>query len=684
MNIDLTPVGRPSAFSDACAQPGEALFEPVLFNGGSAIIAGGPRLLAVFNAKGGKEWELPCRTAHGIAGFCLFEGIIYVQDGPVLSAWHGLQKTMFAARNLSTGLTWNGEDAELDDDFYDYSEDDADAAAQLLNAHHRHAWASLLADLAPLADEQARTLSRDIRQSFGFSDQDAGLVKADAVASLDNVKKTVARIVFSAPVTRQHRRAGSSGNIVFTLGMNGSVYALDAQLEQVAQVTRGADLPLRPQLVIAEPPADNGARLCRLCYMTISGGITVLDGVSSDLGQQRGWSATHPPKPDQLLPLSYHDGMLMGGGMLGADFFVADIRQPGQLAQTLASPDDGCWSSYQPDPLNKLVVLSNDQASRLFAYGPQVVARDRWGLRPSAAPAHLSVAAVAPGDQPAPWLIETEVGTAGGTQPRWRALYLNTVDPTRHNPLYKPLPAELASGTLTAHTVSKTVAYGWVRSRPLVNDTDIFCVVRTHEPRLLQAGADGGAGAVLYDLPALQQQLERRARPGLLRAGAEAEAPTAGSVRDALVNFDLKIHAPDLRTLADAEYQRMLLRRDPMPAAIVQVIVYKDMGIGINPLQKQSGPTLLTNVSLELELQPGGERLTVTTDDKGLFCLSHLHLGCTVTITRVAPEQMSLLPFTRLGEDYVTCEPFKISDGTPPTIVISYTYKSNSRFPHRG
>lgn len=687
MNIDLTPNGRPSAFSDVCARPGETLFEPVLFNGGANILAGGPRLLAVFNTKGGKEWELPSKTEHGIAGFCLFAGIFYVQDGPVLSAWNGLQQTMLAARNLSTGVTWAGQGQALDKDFYDYSDDDADAATQLLTASNRHSWASVLAGLASSNDQPARTLSQDIRQRYGFSGQDASAIKADAAASLDSVKKSVAKIVFSAPVTRQHRRAGASGNIVFTLGMNGALYAMDEQLKQVAQVTRGDDLPLLPQLAIGEPQADNDAHLCRLYYMTVSGGITVLDGVSSDLSQQRGWSGAPPQDLGKVLPLSYQDGVLMGGGILGADFFVADIRQPNQLAHSVARPDQCSWTSYRADTRSKLVVLSNGDVSRLFAYGAGVVTRDRWGLRRSKAQVHLAIAETASREQAAPWVIETDVGTIGGEQPCWRALFINTVDTPKINPLYQPVPFELASGTLKAHTVNSKVSYGWIRSRPLVNQTDIFCVVRTHEPALLQAGHASGADGLaetLYDLQALQQQLDRHAHTGLLRASAELEAPAAGKVRDALVNFDLKVHALKLRTEAEAEHKRMLLRAEAIPGAIVHLTVYKDAGIGINPVSKAYGPVPLGNATLELALQPSGEKISVTTDRDGLFYLSRAHVGKTMSVTDASMRAIRLPPLTSLTAVHVNSEPFTVSGSTPPTLAIYYTGKANSRFPHLG
>lgn len=685
MNIDLTPTGRPSAFSGSCAQPGEALFDPVLFDGGSKIIAGGPRLLGIFDAKGGKPlWELSSKTEHGIAGFCLFEGSIYVQDGPVLSAWHGQEQRLFAARNLSTGITWAKEDGPFNRDFYDYSDDDTDSAAQLLTAQRRHAWASLLADLAPSQDGHAGTLSLTIRAQLGFSGQDASQIKGDAEASLRSVKQAAAKIVFSAPVTRRHRRAGAGGNIIFTLGMNGSVYAMDALLDQVAQVTRGADLPLRPHLVIAEPPADSGGHLCHLYYLTASGGITVLNGVSSDLNQLTGWTGVGAPDSRKVLPLSYHDGVLMGGGILRADFLVADSMQPGKLLHQVAAPDGAGWTSYQPDTHNKLVVLSNGRAARLFAYGDRAVVRDRWGLRQSAAPIHLAITQVAAKAKPTPWLIETDVGAAGAEQPRWRALYVNVVDTPKNNPLYRPPSVELASGSLKAHTLGTPVNYGWIRSTPLVNETDIFCVVREQAARLLQSGAGDAATSLAYDLYALQQQLDGAAPSGLLRASGELAAPVAGTVCDALVNFDLKTRTPELQKAAEAEYKNMQLRAEPVAGAIIQISVSKDVGIGINPIQHMYGPEPLANTTLILEIQPGGEQLTVTTDNHGVLYVNRSHLGATVSISKASLQNIRLRSLLPLKIDYIDCESFKVSDGKPATLVISCITKSNSLFPHRG
>lgn len=684
MDIDLTPNGRPSSFSGACALPGEMLFAPVLFDGGAKIIAGGPRLLGIFDAKGGTPLlELPCKTEHGIAGFCLFEGIIYLQDGPVLGAWHAVNRELFAARNLSTEQTWSKEDGPLDADFYDYSEDDAGAASLLLAAHNRHAWASLLAELAPQQETRAGALSLEIRKQLGFAEKDAQLVKAEADASLRKVKQSVAKIVFSGPVAREYRRSGAGGNAVFTLGMNGSVYAMDAALEEATRVTRGDDLPLRPELVIADinNAGDHG---CRLYYATVSGGITVLDGASSNLNQLAGWSGEVPPDATKVLPLQYHDGVLMGGGMLGADFFVADVAQPGKLAQQVPAPSGSSWTTYQVDPKNQLVAISNGTASRLHAYGAGAVVRNRWGLRQSSAPVYLSVAHVEPKKKPLAWLLETDVGTAGGKQPSWRALYVNTVDSFINNPVYRPDPMLLASGTLKPHTIGKAFSYGWIRSRPLVNETDIFCVVRENPAGLLQASLDASSSSFssAYDLEALQQQMETGLNTVLLRASATVPQPVAGSVRDALVNFDLKTHREKLDQAAAAEHQRMLLRTDPVPAAIVMIRGYQiDAHGGINPEREIYSPKPLAFAALELELTPGG-KLTVTSDKDGKIYVSRFDIGANLTLSAASAARFVLpkLPMMpHMPTASTTCNSVKVTAGSLPTLLITVTIKSGLR-----
>lgn len=663
MNIDLVPLIRPSQFSDECAHPGERLFDPVLFDGGSKILAGGPRLLAVFSTKGGRPLlEMACNTEAGFAGFCMFEGTIYIQDGPVLAAWSSIERKCIAARNLSTRDIWDRQGDTPDQAFYSYSDEDQPAATRLQSARNRYAWASLLVELDLLPGAQVRQASAGIRKLLDVSEINALQASEAERAHLDSTLKSAANIVFSAPVTRRYRRSGASANIVFTLGMNGSLYAMDERLQEVAQVTRGADLPLRAELTIAEPLDASGAHLCRLYYMTASGAITVLDGASSDLNALQGWAAKGTVDAAKALPLTWHDGVLMGGGILGVDFFATPADAPDTLARQVAAPAGG-WTGYQVDSKNKLVVLTNGTASRLHAYGTGAVVHDRWSLRQTG-PVHLVLPQPDAGAAQLPWVVETDVGSANGGPPQLRVLYANSVDSPGNSPVYRPSAVELASGSLGPYNINPPFAYGWIRSRPLANATHLFCVLREKKPDLLLAAASG-ADSADYNVEQLLLQLSQRLDSPLLRDQAGLPAPAAVSTtRDALASFDLSTRIVSLTELAMAERQRMEDWANLMPAALITLACVAQ-GLGINPRSEEYGPEPMRNATLVLDLKPGGKR-TVKTDGNGVVHLNLASLGAEFTIAEES-RRAARSPL-RMKVEYVDASTVKFVSGPLPTL----------------
>ncbi|HEY4317321.1 MAG TPA: hypothetical protein VGN04_06950, partial [Herbaspirillum sp.] len=85
---------------------------------------------------------------------------------------------------------------------------------------------------------------------------------------------------------------------------------------------------------------------------------------------------------NRVLPLRYRDGLLMGGGILGADFFAMPLDPNKGFVFTVPAPrQDRGWRSCDIAPREQILLLSDGFNSRMVAYGAGVKQRDRWGLR---------------------------------------------------------------------------------------------------------------------------------------------------------------------------------------------------------------------------------------------------------------------------------------------------------------
>jgi hypothetical protein len=459
MPIELNPGWSPLAFPIAVGTP---FFEPVLLHEKGFLIAGGPDGLVIFAVGRIRGIFGTIRKRSWIHGFSVHGTVLYVQDGPVLLAYELTYCNPAAAINLVTGEHWpenEGDDISGGPPPSIFNLDAPRAALQeTLYAARRH-HASLHA---------------------GQAEPAPGLLTASQ-ARLDAAMKAAERIVFSAPAIRTRMVDSRRYGQVFSLRMDGKVHAMDDNLTE-AQTFAGP-APLRPELVMAEMPQPSGEVLCNLYYIGANGSIVGIDA-TGDLKPLRDWPAKGAVTPAKVLPLKFADGHLMGGGILGHDFFVLrpDSSQPPVV--TVAGPAGG-WKHYDVAPAEKLVLMSDGQDSRLVSYHRDAGTRDRWQLRHAPTRAYslfwteTGSDAVLPGPKLS---LEVSLEAPDATHPpEVRVVFANTVDSPndgfRTN--YPPPSTTLATATFTPGPFAgRMQPLASFPSRPMITQQMMFCIYR--------------------------------------------------------------------------------------------------------------------------------------------------------------------------------------------------------------
>ncbi len=686
-SIELTPQFAPLHMQAECVLPGEKPFAPVLAQSGSMLVAGGPRAIAIFALQDRPAVlkTLTTRRGDGIAGFCVNHSELYFQDGPVLVAYSLTDERVYAAHNLSTHQTWSpeaGETAGPPDEFYVYSNDDAPLRAKLTAARNRLAWATVLeefekdgaAGIVPANAAETADRVRGLLEIEGTAEH----VVAETRADFERTVKSVSKVVYSAPVVRKQQSEGSAGAMLFALGLDGTVYAMDIGLRSVTAVNRDI-APLRAELALGEWKEGSSAYSCSLYYVTEEGGIAVLDATKPDLDQRKGWTGKGKPNADKVLPLSCHGKQLMGGGILGADFFVTDVDPSSPLSQTVAAPSKG-WASYEVDHDKKLVLLSDGTRTRLHAYGVNVVQRDRWRVRDNARPVH--VAFLPTGERDAPLaVLEIDAFQSSNTPLGVRGLLANTIDvtPAFHPASYPPPAIVLDTGVIKNWENDK-FPIRWIRHRPLVNRGHLYCMVRAAGPLALESGAAQPSAFPGDALAAISRQLDALTRSDMLHAAHVPAPQVVGQAADALAKFVLSADTQRaLSATAEGALDQMTLRTVPVRVRIELEWAEGREGFDTGPVSV-SPPEPLRNERLTLVLSPGGER-EIQTDGNGVAVLDATILDaaskrCTATVhgaschaqaQRAKAQRSARRSFTRVS---VGCPPVALEPGKTPVMKI--------------
>ncbi len=370
-------------------------------------MAGGSSALSIFQIFSGKRVWFTVKAQVYITGFSVSAGSLYVQDGPVLSGWDLTQGGCFAAINLVTQKSWA-------------IPPDATPATQPP--------ASLY--VLPAASEALQTTLMAARLADSRRSSERALLAA-ANETLANATAAARTVVFSAPAVRSIQLDGLPGGQIFSLGLDGTLIALDDTLAHVGTFKHEA--PLRAELALSEVIQISGHVLCHLHYVTKAGGIASLDAMKSTPLPLQAWPGTGIVAAEKVLPLRFQDGLLWGGGILDADFFATAPDPTLPLMLEVPAPAGG-WRTYELSTADKLVLVSNGTDTRLVSYDKSAKVRDRWRLRTSSTcnyPVFWTVAGMDTSDATPRLILEVERTKSNQSALGFRVLLANTMDSPR-------------------------------------------------------------------------------------------------------------------------------------------------------------------------------------------------------------------------------------------------------------
>jgi hypothetical protein len=411
----------PIAFPPDWPTDSRPLFEPAVVDARGAYVVGCAAAIAVFQVFSRSRAWFTIKAQTKITGYAVSSSALYVQDGPVISGWDLTYGGCFRGFNIVTRQEWKPPKSEN----------------------------PLLVATPP-----------------------ASLFDTSGAATNDIIE-------FSAPVVRESQLQGEMLGQVFVLGSDGSIHGFDDGLNSVATAKFRA--PLRPELVMGELPQPSGDVLCRLYYVDKSGAIVAVNGSLSPLKELTGWAAKGTLDPAKVLPLRFIDGLLWGGGILGADFFALS-PEPTQSPR-LTVPAKNVWRDYDVETDEGLAVVTDGKISRLVAYGEGVKQRDRWGERNATTSGQSRLwPGVGRGAMRGPALaLEIDDGVnASGVG--FRVVLANTVDATdpTWTPNYPPQSTQLDAAIMTPGSFKSASlgAIASVRSKAIVARHTLYCVVR--------------------------------------------------------------------------------------------------------------------------------------------------------------------------------------------------------------
>lgn len=384
------------------------------------VVAGARTVVHVFQAFSRQRLWFSVTARASFAGYAVSAGVLYLQDGPVLSAWDLTTATVTPDTHQASGVCL--------------------AAVNLVTGS--------MSGPEPVTDDQYAALFAGASETG-----------------------------FSAPVVRAQQMEGPAAFMVFVLAADGSVYAADDALDNVT--TTRYDTPGPLSLAIAETadPNDPGQVTCTLAYVTDNGGIMVLDTSRDAPAPAGSWPSSGSG------PAAVAGPRIDGGVVWACDVFGAAIAAcplPTPTPPVFVAPG---WNparaalSFEVSSARQLVLLSGIQ-QRLLAFAPGTKVVDRWGPRNDAVPSWTlfweadSDRAAEPG-----LILEVEQAATAGNAAL--SIYVaNTVDPPQPQLAahYPPPPTALATYPLSLAPYAKGRVSA-VLARPVMAQRQLFTLV---------------------------------------------------------------------------------------------------------------------------------------------------------------------------------------------------------------
>jgi hypothetical protein len=406
VNVALSPVFRPVA-APGIGVADQATMLPMAADDDRGVVVAGCRTrLDVFQLFSRQRLWYTITAHASLSGYTLGAGVLYVQDGPVLSCWDLTTATLSPGQQTATGFRL--------------------AAINLV------------------------TKAAASGGATGVSDA--------AYAALFTAASTPG---CSAPVVRTQQLGAAAGAMVFVLGTSGSVFAVDDALTQVTAISGAPPGPLALGLSEKVAANDPSQVTCTLAYVAQDTSLVLLD-LSGALPEPAGtWpkdpSPGGPPKVDGSPPPvvlgpqtpavapQFIDDTVVACCAFGVSFAVCPLPPPTPSVFRWAVGATGSPAKYAQGlevSTTRQLVLLQGLASPLVSYAPEAMVVERW---PDA------------GDESHRWVTFWEPATDLTTQPGL-ILAVDQVAAPDTLPLRVPLPPDVAFAVRVANTVDYSAA----------------------------------------------------------------------------------------------------------------------------------------------------------------------------------------------------------------------------------
>lgn len=662
--IGLEPAWKSIPMSGICSDRNSSLFATIVDDGLGLVIAGGPLRVCVFQIFSRQRLWLTLIPRQGFSGYALLGGVLYLQDGPVLTAWSMTEAVASAggeseplclsAINLvtraSASVTAGGglTVAQLDQ-VYQMPADSATLLQAVRDARQRLAWTDLLAQIeaaraiwtgsvGPLEVWRAASdyLLEFVRDMCVAADpeqpKDTESLQRNARAAAERAEAATT-LFFSAPVVRSRQISAAVKGLIFVLSADGTVYGVDDALSHVEVAKFEAPGPLRLALAEIQPPNDPNTYLCRLYYITSDGGIRQVNATASPIAAGGLWPANGAVS--NLLPLRFEDGHLFGGGVLGLDFFVLPPDPPAPATVSVAAGARP-WLSYAVDPATRLALVCDGQGARLTAYGDGVHVRDRWQVAPAAGWGTFWPA----GGGTGPTLVlstdaaaASETGNAG-----FRIFVANTVDAAdlSHASTYPPPTPVLATGSFEPGTLSPALTrVGEVATAPVIARQTAYLFTDSGSPFLQVVDLVTPVGDDFnspFDLYVAQMKTVHQDSEGV---NAATLAPPMLGTTLQLVAYDLSAVASQVAAPAAAELVH--LQKFTQGIVVQALMVFSGPGMDPTPIKQ------VASFFLSMD---NGDQCPVKTDTQGCVTIDSKYDGRQATLVG------ALLFYDPMGDSY--------------------------------
>ena len=617
----MLPKWLPVVLPMDCAPFGEHPFQPYNYKTGGYAVAGGPAALFLISLSSPPEFALKIPARVRISGWATHEGMLYVQDGPVLSRWGVTDRRCLAAINVLTKQRFSGTGQPNWDQLHNLDTTEKAKQTKLQSARRKMEWLRLLdttekllvlpSTRTPEQTSRLQQLAADLKDLVG-SNRDA--IRNELAAA----ETDAAAHIFSAPVVRTIQSGAPADAMVFVIGRDGTIHPLDKELKDMETIR--PERNVRPSLAMAEIGDAQGADFsCWLYFVTGEGKVCCVDGNSFKVLDE--WPGQGPTSLEPGVRMRVESKLVWGNNAQFTGIFALPIDRPG-AASRVSVPSSLDWSWLEVRPESSLALVGTENSCRLISFAPNTKLPDRFAIKPDRAPYFSSFLPAtyeeSTGLKLRPLLVtefERDATRAGGGVV-FRLLVANDADvtvpgtPEAYAAFYPPLPTPILEVELAGReTVGPPVR---IRTQPTISDQEAYLMAR--DKTIQQQLIDLATNTWTQYLATIVQRYGSRANASAALGNIELPALSG---KDALYCYAIGKAVTDAqarRAFAVLEDVRDLAK--PIRLNIVQD-TYRVYGSRI--LLESTGPLRSCTVTLRYE---DGRKFQVTTDTEGRALLS--------------------------------------------------------------